>query len=183
MMCGGLVLAAPGTPLQVLIATLIMLIHLLVILKMSPFESDGEDMSSFVSSLALTLTTIGGIVLMMDHPDPDQKAFGSDTLAYILVAISLLCLVSQIGITVFIDCGLLEHLGGTRICKSQNREEADKSSKKGRSNVSVVPVVPPEPPKTPPPKRLITKQNLAAVRQKHGAGSLEYQTALNQLGH
>lgn len=47
MMCGGLVMAAPGTPLQVLIAMLIMLFHLLIVLKTSPYDSDGEDVSSF----------------------------------------------------------------------------------------------------------------------------------------
>ena len=53
MMCGGLVMAAPGTPLQVLIATLIMLCHLLVVLKLAPYESSGEDSSSFLSSITI----------------------------------------------------------------------------------------------------------------------------------
>merc|ERR1711865_731053 len=74
MMCGGLVMAAPGTPLQVLIATLIMMSHLLVVLKLSPYKSTGEDTSSFFSSLTLTLTTIGGIVLMTDgNSDGSEK--------------------------------------------------------------------------------------------------------------
>ena len=43
LMCGGLVIAAPGTSLQVLLAVLIMLLHLLVVLKLSPYENDHED--------------------------------------------------------------------------------------------------------------------------------------------
>jgi len=107
MMCGGLVMFQPGTSIQVLVGTLIMLCHLLVVLKMSPFESDGEDMSSFLSSLTLTLTTLGGFALMTDKPDPgESKTFDSEALAYVLVGISIACIVSQILITIFIDCGL-----------------------------------------------------------------------------
>ena len=113
MMCGGLVMFQPGTSIQVLVATLIMLGHLLVVLKISPFESNGEDMSSFLSSLTLTLTTLGGFALMTD-PDPVKKTFDSEALAYVLVSISVLCIVSQILITVFVDCGLWDQLkGGT----------------------------------------------------------------------
>jgi len=113
MMCGGLVMFKPGTSIQVLVATLIMLVHLLVVLKMSPFESNGEDMSSFLSSLTLTLTTLGGFALMTDNPA--KKSFDSEALAYVLVGISVMCIVSQILITLFIDCGLWDKLrGGTQ---------------------------------------------------------------------
>ena len=128
MMCGGLVMAAPGTPLQVLIATLIMLSHLLVVLKLAPYESDGEDTSSFLSSLTLTLTTIGGIVLIMDGGgDVSKKSFNSEALAYILIAITVLCIASQIGITIFVDCGVWEK----RCVKNKNK----KSNKEGETKV------------------------------------------------
>merc|ERR1711865_627325 len=120
MMCGGLVMAAPGTPLQVLIATLIMLCHLLVVLKLAPYDSDGEDTGSFLSSLTLTLTTIGAIVLMTDgNADGSNKTFNSDGLAYILITISVLCIASQIGITIFVDCGVWEN----RCAKDKGKKE------------------------------------------------------------
>jgi hypothetical protein len=127
MMCGGLVMAAPGTPLQVLIAMLIMLSHLLIVLKTSPYDSDGEDVSSFLSSLTLTLTTIGGNVLIMDGAgDVSKKTFNSEALAYILIAISVLSIASQIGITIFIDCGVWERLCGK---KQQKDQMVDKNKK------------------------------------------------------
>merc|ERR1711865_372070 len=126
MMCGGLVMAAPGTPLQVLIATLIMMSHLLVVLKLAPYKSTGEDSSSFLSSLTLTLTTIGGIVLIMDGGgDVSKKTFNSEALAYILIAISVLCIASQIGITIFVDCGVWERLRG----KKQKKDKKVDNSK------------------------------------------------------
>ena len=102
---GGLVMTSPGTSLQVLIAILIMLSHLLIVLKLSPYENQSEDWTSFLASLTLTLTTIGGFALMTS---PEfQSETNSGGMGVVLVAISVLCLVSQIGITIFMDCGLL----------------------------------------------------------------------------
>ena len=107
MMCGGLVMFRPGTSIQVLVATLIMLVHLLVVKDLKPYESDGEEYSSFLSSFTLTLTTLGGFALMTDNPKPGEaKTFDSDALAYVLVGISIACIVSQIAITILIDCGI-----------------------------------------------------------------------------
>ena len=45
------------------------------------------------------------------EPDTTMaKTFDSEALAYVLVGISVLCIVSQIGITIFIDCGLWNRL-------------------------------------------------------------------------
>jgi len=106
-MCGGLVMAAPGTPLQALIAVLVMLFHLLVVLKLAPYESEGEDLSSFLSSLTLLLTTIGGLVLMNDTVNTSLQA---KLIGFILVGISGLCILSEIGIAVFVDCGLWDKI-------------------------------------------------------------------------
>ena len=129
MMCGGLVMFQPGTSIQVLVGTLIMLCHLLVVLKMSPFESDGEDVSAFLTSLTLTLTTLGGFALMTD-PDPAKKTFDSEALAYVLVSISVMCIVSQIAITVFIDCGLWDRITSTCNKKSDGEGTCTTTSTK-----------------------------------------------------
>ena len=100
-------MAAPGTPLQALIAVLVMLFHLLVVLKLAPYESEGEDLSSFLSSLTLLLTTIGGLVLMNDTVNTSLQA---KLIGFILVGISGLCILSEIGIAVFVDCGLWDKI-------------------------------------------------------------------------
>merc|ERR1711865_613125 len=163
MMCGGLVMAAPGTPLQVLIATLIMLSHLLVVLKLAPYESDGEDISSFLSSLTLTLTTIGGIVLIMDGKiEGSKQSFNSEALAYILITISVLCIASQIGITIFVDCGVWERLCGK---KQQKDQKVDKNN-----NTKVQPI-----------EETVSgsdqHKKLRDIRLKYGAASKEYKEA------
>ena len=146
IMCGGLVMAAPGTPLQVLIAILVMLCHLLVTLRLAPYESDGEDVSAFLSALTLTLTTIGGMVLMMDSPDvaTGETSFNSAVLAHLLVGISALCIVSQIGITVFIDCGVWERWSNRKNNNAGGAKGAatmsSSNSNKKQSSSKVVPV-------------------------------------------
>ena len=163
MMCGGLVMAAPGTPLQVLISMLIMMSHLLVVLKLSPYKSTGEDTSSFLSSLTLTLTTIGGIVLIMDGGgDVSKKTFNSEAVAYILIAISVLCIASQIGITIFVDCGVWERLCGK---KQQKDQKVDKNN-----NTKVQPI-----------EDAVSgsdqHKKLRDIRLKYGAASKEYKEA------
>ena len=70
--------------------------------KLAPYQSNGEDISSFLSSLTLTLTTLGGIVLKMDSPDPSKKSFNAEGLGYLLIMISIMCIASQISIAIFI---------------------------------------------------------------------------------
>ena len=138
MMCGGLVMFQPGTSMQVLAAILIMLGHLLVILKLAPYESNGEDYSSILSALTLTLTTLSAFALMTDNPDPTKKTFDSDTLAYFMVGISVSCMASQIVIAVFFDCGLW-----SRLCsRAERREKGSPSSTTsvGSKKTQVVPV-------------------------------------------
>ena len=128
MMCGGLVMAAPGTPFQVLLSVLIMLFHLLVVLKLSPYVSQSEDWTSFMSSLTLTLTCICGFALMTD--DKKSPSFEREGLAVIMVGISVLCIASQVSITICVDCGLLDKICST-CCK---KNEQMRSLKKAQQN-------------------------------------------------
>ena len=57
VMTGGMVIVGNGTPTQPLVAMIIQMIFLLIVLKMAPYNDDLDDWSSFVCSLALTLTT------------------------------------------------------------------------------------------------------------------------------
>ena len=110
LMCGGLVMAAPGTPLQVMAAVLIMLMHLLFVLKMSPYVAGTEDLTSFVSSLTLLLTTIGGFALKTN--DPDNPAMQADIITMFLLTLAGASMIFNVGTMVFLDCGMLERIRG-----------------------------------------------------------------------
>jgi len=114
MMCGGLVILAPGSPLQVLFAILIMLFHLLIVLKLAPYVKDSEDWSAFLSTLGLCLLSLGAYSMMIE--DSHQL----DTIGVVMTLLPLMCIGSVIFIMVFVDCGLWQHLCGKGVKKKKN---------------------------------------------------------------
>ena len=107
MMCGGLVVLAPGSPLQVLFANLIMLLHLLFVLKLAPYVKDSEDWSAFLSTLGLCLLSLGALAMMLEVDDDEMKIIGVVT-----TVLPLLCICSVIFIMVFMElCILLSYIG------------------------------------------------------------------------
>ena len=114
IMCGGLVLLSPGTPSQVLCAVLIMLFHLLLVLKLSPYLEDHEDVSSFVASLGLTLLYMGALMKMLEDMDGFDEQYSENNLSYIgavLNVVPVLCVSFVIGIMV-VDCFACTRGGG-----------------------------------------------------------------------
>ena len=76
MMCGGLVVLAPGSPMQVLAAILIMLLHLLFVLKLAPYVKQSEDWSAFLSTLGLCLLSLGAYSMMLDLTEKEMQTIG-----------------------------------------------------------------------------------------------------------
>jgi len=114
MMCGGLVILAPGSPLQVLFAILIMMFHLLFVLKLAPYVKDSEDWSAFLSTLGLCLLSLGAYSMMIE--DSHQL----DTIGVVMTLLPLMCIGSVIFIMVFVDCGLWQHLCGKGVKNKKN---------------------------------------------------------------
>ena len=66
LMTGALVLIGQGSSIQPLVGVLFELAYLTAVVKFSPYLSDDDDMSSFVSSLAIVLTTLGAVMLITE---------------------------------------------------------------------------------------------------------------------
>ena len=90
-MTGAMVVVENGTPMQPLVATFIQLMFLLVVLKMAPYNDDLDDWSSFVCSLALMLTTLGGFLLMMWKQQSEDTVISVELLTTFLIGINGLC--------------------------------------------------------------------------------------------
>ena len=88
---------AAGTSAQPLVATLFQLAFLLVVLKLAPYGRDVDDQAAFIAALTLILTMICGFALMMDV-GRDAPDFDPNITGFVMVAISILCLVLEIGI-------------------------------------------------------------------------------------
>ena len=120
LMCGGLVLLAPGSPSQILCGILIMLFHLCLVLLVTPYLNYSEDLSSGVSALGLTLIYICALVKMLENSTDDDLSY-IDTLLEIL---PILCVVAVILIMVFMDC--------KRLCCCKKKQEKGKGKRKGK---------------------------------------------------
>ena len=66
LMAGALSVIAPRSPLQLLIGLLVCTSYMMVVLKTAPYIDGGLDTLSFLSSLALTGTLLGGLIKSLD---------------------------------------------------------------------------------------------------------------------
>ena len=128
-MCGGLVVLSPGSPSQVLCAMLVMMFHMLVVLRLSPFLRDSEDASSFISSLGLTLMYLGAFVIIMQSSNTKLNANANANLSYvgiILDVLPILCIGVVLGIMFVMDCGVCNVC--LRVCR---REKSNGNASSG----------------------------------------------------
>ena len=132
IMTGAMVVVAPGSSVQLLIAVLVMQGYLMVVLKTAPYEEDSEDWSSFIACVALTLTCIGGLVLIQDNPT--NRTYEDSLLAAILIGINVFCIAADIVIVVVFDCELGTKCG---LCGGSD----PKSTNKKNNNNKVMPVI------------------------------------------
>ena len=115
LMTGALVIAAPGSPVQLLLATLVMMGFMLLVLKTSPFVADGEDVMSFVSTLALVLTTQGGLLLIMDrNAVPEARTFNNDAIGLGLVVLNSVVIAAQLIYIILVKAKMWNYI--TRRC-------------------------------------------------------------------
>ena len=112
LMCGGLVVIAPGSPLQVVFAILIMLLHLLFVLKLAPYEKDSEDWSAFFSTLGLCLLSLGALTMMLKVEEHQREIIG-----LVLTALPLMCIAVVVGIMFFIDGGVWKKIQEKSTCR------------------------------------------------------------------
>ena len=91
-----MVVVGGGTPLQPLVAMLVQMMFLLSVLKMAPYNDDLDDWSSFISSLALTLTTLAGYTLMMKTNQPEDFVLAPGIITNFLIVSNAAVFVYQI---------------------------------------------------------------------------------------
>ena len=128
---------------------------MLVVLKLAPYDSDGDDQAAFVSSFTLFLTMLCAFAIMAENPNAPNM--DSNIVGYILIGISSLCLLAEIAIMISTaDLSVLKR------CKSK---------KKNKNKTDLVKVAP-EPESSNEDSTNV--QKLREIRLKHGAGSEEY---------
>ena len=121
MMCGGLVVLAPGSPIQVLFAILIMLFHLLFLNKLAPYISGSEDWSSFFATLGLCLVSLGAFA-MMGESLVQLKSSETKAIGMVTTILPCLCITVVLGIIVWVDIGLQQAV--CKLCSSNNNNNS-----------------------------------------------------------
>ena len=131
-MTGAMCVIAPGSSLQLLVAVLVTLMYMLLVLKTAPYEEDSEDYTSFVACLTLTLTTVGGLLLITDIGK--TPTYESTLLGGLLVGMAVSCIVVEIGIVVLFDCGMYEKIHNRIKDGKKSDDGDDEKDNEGKEN-------------------------------------------------
>ena len=144
-MTGGLSVVEPGSPVQMLLAVLTMSIFLLTVVRLSPDETAEEDYMSFLSSVALVLTTLFGLLLVMDDARAidRQPAFNADIIGVVLITINCTVFVGELHPIVRGLCASAckkKEEGGEdpKVQKEKNSEDESKKTKQTLTKVAPV---------------------------------------------
>ena len=141
LMTGALVLIGQGSSIQPLVGVLFELAYLTAVVKFSPYLSDDDDMSSFVSSLAIVLTTLGAVMLITESYKTEEgdRSFTDNSLGSFMVCISLFTAGFEI-LMIFWSTKTGSACRAKTPCAQKKQEEEMVKTKP--SNNAVVPVSP-----------------------------------------
>ena len=143
-MTGALVVIAKGSAVQPLVAVLFQLTFLLVVLKLSPYGEDDDDLSAFVSSMTILLMSLGAVMLITDASAEGNQLSAADMAfaSFFMVGLTVFC--------TFFNCSMIlfaTEKGGkcrTRMSQSCSRQvsaaaAAENKSKKNKGGPRVAP--------------------------------------------
>ena len=80
----------PGSSVQPLAAALFQLTFMLLVLKLSPYESSDDDITSFVTSLTICLATLAAMVLITSDSEMGGSSFDAEFMGIFLITITVL---------------------------------------------------------------------------------------------
>ena len=100
---------------MLLIAILIMMAYSLVMIRVEPYKMIDDDRMSFISSLALTLTSLAGLVLIMNS----NKYFSAETISTILIVINSTVMLVNVVYIIAIKWGLKQRFRRNKVVPVQ----------------------------------------------------------------
>ena len=100
---------------MLLIAILIMMAYSLVMIRVEPYKMIDDDRMSFISTLALTLTSLAGLVLIMNS----NKYFSAETISTILIVINSTVMLVNVVFIIAIKGGLKQRFRRNKVVPVQ----------------------------------------------------------------
>merc|ERR1712072_1088566 len=92
ILTGAIAILQPGTSIQLVVGILVVLFNMLLVLKVAPFVDSTDDWLSFLTSMQMLLTLLGGLLLLTDYPD--KPVYPSHVMGGIMVFINSLSFVA-----------------------------------------------------------------------------------------
>ena len=120
LMTGALSVVEPGSPIQLVLATLVMLAFTLITLKLAPYRHKSDDWATFLVSLVITGNTLAGFVLLMDK-DNSPHNFNPKNIEALLLFMNITVLVLQVLNMILIKWGLWDIMSKKPCCRKVQR--------------------------------------------------------------
>jgi hypothetical protein len=143
LMTGALSVVEPGSPIQLVLATLVMLTFTLITLKLAPYRHTSDDWTTFLVSLVITGNTQAGFVLLMDK-DNSPHNFNPKNIEALLLFMNITVLVLQVLNMILIKCGWWDMLMKRPCCRKIQRtcrvDNSGAATADGVGTTSVVPI-------------------------------------------
>jgi hypothetical protein len=144
-----------------LIAVLFQLAFLLIVLKTAPYEDDDDDLSSFISSLAIVLTCLCGFALSASRDEFSGNAIGN-----LLIVVGVGAVIGQIFIMVRGECRHQKELKRFKEEKNNSKTKTTANTETNQKGASSTRVHPAGPEYSASAKM----EDLRQARLIHGAG-------------
>ena len=142
MLTGAMTVIGAGSPIQIIIALLIVLMNMLAVLKIGPFVDEADDWLSFLTSFQMLMTLLGGLILKMQSMAPADSQFDTNAIGTLLIVINCMGFFA-LGISI---CALHPKVRKCINKCSEPKADEDKKDTAEESSTKVVPM----PPATPP---------------------------------
>jgi len=176
LLTGALVVIAPGTSTQIFVGIFLVIAHMLMTVKASPYKDPTDDLLAFLSTLCLLFTLLMGLYLKVQGDDNTEEGKSISGIMLSVMYFSIMSL-GFFGIAMAIPCCrrkcekncLKREQHRRQKFESQKLAAEEKEKKKKMNTTKVMPM-------TSENKNKALKE-MKEVRLKHGAGSEEYKTA------
>ena len=116
VMTGAMSVVAPGSPIQLLLATFVMMTFTLTTLKLGPYRNRIDDWMSFLVSLVSSGNTLAGFVLIMDKAYSPPN-FSPGMIEGLLLFVNIGLLILQLLVMVLMKWGCWEKFKKTSCAK------------------------------------------------------------------
>tara|TARA_B100000780_G_scaffold256829_1_gene206278 strand:- start:8 stop:805 length:798 start_codon:yes stop_codon:yes gene_type:complete len=131
LMTGALGVVEPGSPMQIVLAVFVMLTYNMLVLKLSPYQANGDDVMSFISGLGTVIIAFIGLLLKLDVNSTPQNfdiAIVDKILLFVSITVIVISLLNlfRIWISNYPGC----------------KKNVESVSKKSKTKVGVIEVVP-----------------------------------------